>query len=364
MDFEVKIPPKKWFRRMIIYGGGKTGELIYNCFLENNIECVAIFDKFVYRSINEKKITLFPTECSEELLNTPVILAIHAGVLEAISDLKQLGFKNIITLSQFYIHLEYTLNVVPPRILLLGYVKELEKNKEHITRIYDELGDDKSRDIFLNLLRYKTTGDYKFLIPASKDIMYYPQSSPFQFKNPISYVDCGAYDGDTIRILESKVTFLEITAFEPDPKLFDRLIEFTSEKKDVSIRTLQAGVGRKNDVVSFSSAQDGAASFNSGGEMLVPTVSLDTYFVTGDVDFIKMDIEGAEKEALIGATKLIRRCTPVLAIAIYHKHNDFWEIPHIIKELYPKYHIFIREPALESYHDTIFYAVPDKYLKV
>lgn len=74
-----------------------------------------------------------------------------------------------------------------------------------------------------------------------------------------------------------------------------------------------------------------------------------------NVTFIKMDIEGAEMEALEGAQKTIERCKPKLAISIYHKEDDLWEIPYYILKKYPWYKIYIRHYALTT-NETVMYA--------
>ena len=57
---------------------------------------------------------------------------------------------------------------------------------------------------------------------------------------------------------------------------------------------------------------------------------------------VKMDIEGAEAEAIIGATELIKTSSPVLAICLYHKPKDLWELPLLINEINPNYDMYLR----------------------
>lgn len=74
------------------------------------------------------------------------------------------------------------------------------------------------------------------------------------------------------------------------------------------------------------------------------------------VNYIKMDIEGAEAAALRGAASIIGSCKPKLAISAYHKQEDLWELPMIIKELNPEYKIYF-EHHLPIYWESCFYAV-------
>ena len=73
------------------------------------------------------------------------------------------------------------------------------------------------------------------------------------------------------------------------------------------------------------------------------------------VDFIKMDIEGSELEALKGAKNTIKRHKPRLAICIYHKIEDFYTIPKYIKELVPEYKLYVKHHTDREW-ETVLYA--------
>ena len=73
------------------------------------------------------------------------------------------------------------------------------------------------------------------------------------------------------------------------------------------------------------------------------------------VSLIKMDIEGREMKALAGAKTLITTYKPKLAICIYHKYEDLWEIPEYIHSLVPEYKFYIRHHG-PFYTDTVLYA--------
>ena len=82
-----------------------------------------------------------------------------------------------------------------------------------------------------------------------------------------------------------------------------------------------------------------------------------------NITFIQMDIEGAELEALKGAKKIISHNHPVLAICIYHKPDDFYQIPLYIHSLYQNYHFFIRHHCKNRGSETVCYAIPSNKLK-
>lgn len=111
-----------------------------------------------------------------------------------------------------------------------------------------------------------------------------------------------------------------------------------------------------NEVANF-----GSSSFithkGSGKEQVIPTTSVDIVLHGEPVTFIKMDIEGAELEALKGAQNTIRRYHPILAISIYHKPEDIVELPRYIKSLVPEYKLYLRNYHLDT-TETVLYAIP------
>ena len=90
----------------------------------------------------------------------------------------------------------------------------------------------------------------------------------------------------------------------------------------------------------------------------IPVMPIDEAIETGDrVTMIKMDIEGSELEALKGAKQTIQRDKPKLAICIYHKPEDIIEIPCYIKELVPRYRLYLRHYG-NGDTETVLYALP------
>lgn len=74
------------------------------------------------------------------------------------------------------------------------------------------------------------------------------------------------------------------------------------------------------------------------------------------IDFIKLDVEGNEIEAIKGAEKSIKRFKPNLAICIYHKAEHLYKIPLLIKEINRDYRIFIDHYDITPW-ETVCYAV-------
>lgn len=86
--------------------------------------------------------------------------------------------------------------------------------------------------------------------------------------------------------------------------------------------------------------------------------TLDKKLADRDITFIKMDIEGAEKKALLGAADIIKRSKPILAICIYHKREDFFEIPLLIDEMVTGEYTFYVRQYRYGQSETVLYALP------
>jgi len=118
-----------------------------------------------------------------------------------------------------------------------------------------------------------------------------------------------------------------------------------------------AGLASKNAEIFFK--DEGAASRAAKeGKELVKLVKFDDYIPEEDrrqVTYIKLDIEGAEMEALIGMKETIAKYKPKLAVCLYHKPADLWELPLFIHQLNPDYKLYIRQHY--PVNEIVLYAV-------
>lgn len=100
-----------------------------------------------------------------------------------------------------------------------------------------------------------------------------------------------------------------------------------------------------------------SSTIYNGGGTVIKTISLDSAVLPEDkITFIKLDIEGAELQALQGSANIIRRDRPKMAISIYHKPMDVIDLADYILSLVPDYQFYIRHYTSTIY-ETILYAV-------
>jgi len=185
--------------------------------------------------------------------------------------------------------------------------------------------------------------------------MYF-KTGIFKFDNSEILVDGGAFDGDTIESFFSIAgpKFKHVHAFEADPQNLQHLKSKYGHSPEVSVHPY--GLWDSDVTLQFSSAGDAGTVLDDGskGDIEIACKSLDEMNI-GDVSFIKLDIEGAEIPAILGAADTIARYKPKLAIAAYHKADDLIEIPSKIIAIRDDYQFFLRHHSY--YHnDTVLYA--------
>jgi FkbM family methyltransferase len=153
--------------------------------------------------------------------------------------------------------------------------------------------------------------------------------------------------------------FERIVAFEPDPlncaKLRNGVAALPGELAE-RIEIRQQATGRSNSLVSFA-VTGGEGSAMGTGDFCVECVKLDSALDGVVPTIIKLDIEGAEIEAIEGAREVIGRSMPVLAVCSYHRQSDLWRIPCLIHSICPDYRLYLRPHRMEGW-DSVCYAVP------
>ena len=252
-----------------------------------------------------------------------------------------------------------------PEAFLPYYQFELPQNvlskASDIRRAFALWEDDESRRQFVRHLRYRLYLDYEALPKNSKDD-YFPVDVVPRLPADTTFVDCGAYDGDTIRqfLRHQENDFNEIFAFEPDENNCAKLRDYVSTlPTDISgrIHIYNAGVGSKRTKMRFNPTGNTSAAFDTSGAAQVDVLPIQE-IVTGSrgAIYVKFDVEGAEWEAIEGMQRLIEVKQPRLAVSIYHRTDDLWQLPLYLKSLNPAYRLYLRTQG-EDGMDVICYAV-------
>lgn len=173
------------------------------------------------------------------------------------------------------------------------------------------------------------------------------------------FVDVGAFNGrSSLDFMKwSGGLFKHIYLFEPDPRNMALCQKNLGPEHGDKITYVEAGLWHSRTELRFLAIHSTSSLICEQGQVTVPVVSLDEFLAGSPATFIKIDIEGAEMEALQGARRTIEKHRPKLAIAIYHKPRDIIDLPAYIQELVPDYTFTLRHYSLYE-AETILYAVP------
>jgi FkbM family methyltransferase len=172
------------------------------------------------------------------------------------------------------------------------------------------------------------------------------------------YVDAGCYDGGTILDFFEFAGKGRVYGFEPDENSYNRTVGKLKECQITNAVMFKKGLWSRNETLYFDNTLGVGNNISSEGAVTIETVSLDEALPGGEkVTFIKMDIEGAELEALRGARNTVMKNLPRLAICIYHKPEDIITIPDYIMSLSPDYVFYIRHHLPWLNNETVLYAI-------
>ena len=236
------------------------------------------------------------------------------------------------------------------------YVKEHESEFE---KIYSLCADDISREILVRFINAKISGNPEWLAPIVSDPQYFPKDL-FSLNSNETFVDCGAYNGDTILsfLKECNGEYNRIFAFEPDSENMRALLKNISDRNIRNVTCYPIGVCNEPGTCGFTSTGDQVSAIddNSSSSQVIEVNSLDNVIGSNAVSFIKMDIEGAEYNALTGASGIIEAHHPKLAISAYHRKDDIFRLPTLILKLCPDYKIYFRHHKFTTF-DLVCYAL-------
>lgn len=223
-----------------------------------------------------------------------------------------------------------------------------EAHLEELAEARALLSDTESRRIFDNVLQYKLSGNIRFLLNAESDMeaVWRDIVCPEGIRTA---VDAGAYNGDTVceLIERGNGTVERIYALEPDARSYKRLTAYAAGEKRCEVVPLAVGAWSEKAVLHFdkSGNRNASVEVNRSHTLSDRPVRLTEIFAEPideilngvNADYIKYDVEGSEREALIGSRQTIARCHPTLLVSLYHRNEDLFALPLQLHALAPQY---------------------------
>jgi len=229
------------------------------------------------------------------------------------------------------------------------------EHRDDFQRLNDMLEDDFSKATLKAVIKFRRTWDSRCL----KNIVVSPQyfqKDIFSLNSGEVFLDGGAYVGDTV---EEFIKFCgrggysKVYAWEPDE--VNRKYMIKRLRQYANIVYVPLGLWKEKDMLYFQNNGTQESAINSNGTDKIEVDSIDHIHKNDRITFIKMDIEGSEVNALLGAREIIQRNKPKLAISIYHSWSDLLEVPFLIKRLLPEYKLYIRHHS-DTSAETVIYA--------
>lgn len=237
--------------------------------------------------------------------------------------------------------------------------------KRHQKELLDVLSlwrDDASASVYLSVLNYKLSGDICYLKNA-----YQSKEEIYNFL-PLNHIRCcmdvGAYRGDTLTEMMTFFPHLQkAIAIEPDKKSYVKLKSFANAAC-IPIKTVNAAAWNQiGETVFHQSGNRNSSLVGASHEhdnLMIPLMTVDSLTSGERIDYIKYDVEGAEAEALLGSSATIQRDRPILAVSIYHRTEDIFALPLLMKALCPDYSFILRRTECLPAWEMTAFAIPNE----
>ena len=322
-----------------------------SCIMET-IDVDGVIDDFTEDKFwNEKRIY----RCNEVEKDALVLVSASVRILSAVKNLIKNGINNFLDCYAF----EKNCSRKYKRALFLthndGFDLEIQERKNYFEFVSSLFEDELSRNIFWKLVNFRKTYDIGYLCGFTND----PKGQYFDFdlSHIDVFLDVGGYCGETtIEFIKKCPSYKKVYFFEPNGSnieharknlaAFENIIYVNkgcSDKKGKAFIT---------DNLSSSTITESANTGNA-----IELVTLDETVQCDGNLFVKMDIEGAEFEAILGARNLIKSGKATLAISVYHNAMDFWRIPFLVFSLNKNYKLYMRHYT-EGIDETVMFFVP------
>ncbi|MCP4970753.1 MAG: FkbM family methyltransferase [Arcobacter sp.] len=311
------------------------------------IEVDGIIDDFTRIHTSRKKHILQIQDIPKDSI---ILVTASGSPLEVKTKLDEMGYTHFNYLS-FYRYSKLEL-VSPP--FISDFKDDFIKNESEYKNTYNLLEDEQSKQIFSKVLNFKMTFDLEFMkgFTNNHEEQYFDKQLLPEIKN-ITFVDGGAYIGDTLpQIISNYPDYKKIYCVEPSDLHINIANKNFPNIKNVEF--INCGLGNKKELKKIDELK---TQNNCAHDYQALNINTIDNIINEKVDFIKLDIEGAEQDAIQGAKKTIKEHHPILAICIYHKAEDWYKVPQMVLEIKKEYKVYLRH-YMEGIYETVMYFIP------
>lgn len=348
--------------RIVLFGAGALGRHTLAGMRRAGIEALAFADNGV--ALRGKEVDGLPVLQPEYAVakygKTAVFVIATYNTSRPRQQLADLGASTIVPCAWLFAHKPEAF--LPHGCLELPH--PIFEQAAAVRRGFELMADEEMRRLYLAQLRWRLFLDFDRVptpqTPTLRDSEYFPDDL-YDYSTDEVFVDCGAFDGDTVRrfIKKRGGSFRKIHACEPDPGNRARFEKWSSTlptAMQTKIFVEPVAVGAQQGKAYFTATGTAGSLVREAGTMEVDVVTIDEITRSAPPTLIKMDVEGAELDALAGARRSIEEHAPVLAICIYHASDHLWRVPLLIASMSSRYRFYLRAHA-EDCWDVTCYAV-------
>lgn len=305
---------------------------------------VAIFDDFYKGDFFNGIPVLKTNHLSEYSDNLAINLTFS---FNAYKFFNKLSLHNNIRMFNYYEITQY-FNFISEYPYFNNMLSETLNNFDKYVNLINSFSDNLSKTIILKHLYYRLTFNNSIFLDVQDklEMQYFDISID---KEDI-FVDGGCFDGETTLLLNKIKKLRKIYCFEPDSENLKKINKNLVDYEDIKI--INTGLWSEETEMYFLSTSDEISRIVEKSDKKISLNTIDN--LASDATFIKLDIEGSESDALKGAYQTIKKNNPKLAISIYHKPNDLFEIIELISNIEPKYRFYIRHYS-DFLFDSILY---------
>lgn len=355
--------------RIVLFGAGALGKLTLSGMRAAGLSPLAIVDNNL--ALHGQKVegvdVLSPEEGVRRFnADATFVIAVY-NTSRPRRQLRDLGARTVVPYA--YLFAKFPAAFLP--YVCLGSPDPIFTQASDVRRAFDLMADDAQREVFLEQLRYRMfVGFDQVARPQTDELRsseYFP-TDLYRYLDDEVLLDCGAFDGDTVRrfLHRRDDGFARIVPCEPDPESFHRLrawVETLPADRRRRIDPLNVAVGARREKARFLATGTMASAVGTEGGVDVQVESADHIFGDQPLTLVKVDTEGAELDVIAGARRTIQRSAPVFACTVYHAIDHLWRVPLDLHAIEPRYRFFLRAHAEDCWDASCYAVAPERELR-